>query len=190
MGSDKRSISKISNMKLFTFALAAVALAEEKKVPPRTPLDRIEQLRRHIDRLMVDHFSGCQRPAHGARNSTKFAIVQFTLGNVRGNANFLTPTCRMVDPRRKKKNCDTAQRTQRTLSTVSLLVFATGQSDTWRTAAARKITVIWSTRQTSGAQSSMLNLTLTPDWQRAKRSMAWHFGTADLKILYLTTTRL
>merc|ERR1712187_845076 len=156
MGSDKRSISKISNMKLFTFALAAVALAEEKKVPPRTPLDRIEQLRRHIDRLMVDHFSGSQRPAHGARNSTKFAIVQFTLGNERGNANFLTP--RMVDPRRKKRNFDTAQRTLRTLSTVSLLDFATGQSATWRTAAARKITVIWSTRPTSGVQSSMVNL--------------------------------
>ena len=48
-------------MKLFTFALAAVALAEEKKVPPRTPLDRIEQLRRHINRLMDDHFSGCAK---------------------------------------------------------------------------------------------------------------------------------
>merc|ERR1719284_1130415 len=78
----------------------------------------------------------------------------------------------MVDPRRKKRNCDTAQRTLRTLSTVSLLVFATGQSATWRTAAARKITVIWSTRPTSGVQSSMVNLTQTPDWQRAKRSIA------------------
>ena len=48
-------------MKLFALTLVAAALADEKKVPPKTPEDRMEQLKRHVGRLMGDFFSGCKK---------------------------------------------------------------------------------------------------------------------------------
>ena len=48
-------------MKLFATLLTVAVLAEDKKVPPKTPEDRIEQLKRHITRLMDDHFSSCSK---------------------------------------------------------------------------------------------------------------------------------
>ena len=48
-------------MKLFGAFLIAAVVAEEKKVPPKTPEDRINQLKRHITRLMDDHFSSCSK---------------------------------------------------------------------------------------------------------------------------------
>merc|ERR1719454_267930 len=51
-------------MKVFGLTLAAVALADEKLVGAggkKTPIDRINQLRSHINRLMSDHFSGCKK---------------------------------------------------------------------------------------------------------------------------------
>ena len=48
-------------MKVLGILLATVALADERKVPPKTPEDRIEQLKRHITRLMDDHFSSCNK---------------------------------------------------------------------------------------------------------------------------------
>merc|ERR1712105_388497 len=47
-------------MKLFGALLVAVAVADNKKVPPKTPAERIDQLKRHITRLMDDHFSSCR----------------------------------------------------------------------------------------------------------------------------------
>jgi len=47
-------------MKLFAF-LAVAAFAEDKKVPPKTPEQRMDQLKSHVSRLMVDHFSECSK---------------------------------------------------------------------------------------------------------------------------------
>jgi hypothetical protein len=49
-------------MKVFAFtALAVMAQEEDRKVPPRTPSQRVEQLKSHVSRLMVDHFDGCAK---------------------------------------------------------------------------------------------------------------------------------
>merc|ERR1711981_377373 len=48
-------------MKLISLTFVAAAFADEKKVPPKTPLDRMDQLERHIERLMDDHFAGCKK---------------------------------------------------------------------------------------------------------------------------------
>ena len=52
-------------MKLFPALFLAVAFAQEgedeRKVPPRTPEARMEQLKRHIVRLMDDHFKPCNK---------------------------------------------------------------------------------------------------------------------------------
>jgi len=40
--------------------LIALASADEKKVPPKTPEERLEQLKRHTTRLMSDFFGSCK----------------------------------------------------------------------------------------------------------------------------------
>ncbi|CBY19831.1 unnamed protein product [Oikopleura dioica] len=59
-------------MKVFAFtALAVMAQEEDRKVPPQTPGQRIEQLKRHVGRLMVDHFDGCAKRATWEDKLTK-----------------------------------------------------------------------------------------------------------------------
>lgn len=50
-------------MKVLAVFLASAALAEDtdRKVPPKEPMDRIAQLKKHIVRLMDDHFSTCAK---------------------------------------------------------------------------------------------------------------------------------
>ena len=47
-------------MKLFSFLMPVALATSEKKVPKRTPLERMEQLKRHIQRLIPDFFSTCK----------------------------------------------------------------------------------------------------------------------------------
>merc|ERR1711990_697088 len=62
-------------MKLFPALFLAVAFAQEgedeRKVPPRTPEARMEQLKRHIVRLMNDHFSECNKSEMWEEKMTK-----------------------------------------------------------------------------------------------------------------------
>jgi len=47
---DTKNFNKKIKMKLFGAFLVAAVAAEDKNVPPRTPIDRLDQLRRHIGR--------------------------------------------------------------------------------------------------------------------------------------------
>ena len=47
-------------MKLFSLLMPVALGTSEKKVPKRTPLERMEQLKRHIQRLIPDFFSTCK----------------------------------------------------------------------------------------------------------------------------------
>lgn len=47
-------------MKLFSLLMPVALATSEKKVPKRTPLERMEQLKRHIQRLIPDFFSTCK----------------------------------------------------------------------------------------------------------------------------------
>ena len=47
-------------MKLFSLLMPVALATSEKKVPKRTPLERMEQLKRHIQRLIPDFFSNCK----------------------------------------------------------------------------------------------------------------------------------
>ena len=61
-------------MKLFAFFLTAAVLADnegDRKVPPKTPEQRMAQLKSHVGRLMVDHFSGCAKTSSWESKLTK-----------------------------------------------------------------------------------------------------------------------
>ncbi|CAG5097236.1 Oidioi.mRNA.OKI2018_I69.XSR.g14990.t1.cds [Oikopleura dioica] len=60
-------------MKVFAFTALAVMAQDEvdRKVPPRTPSDRIAQLKRHVGRLMVDHFPECAKNSVWEEKLTK-----------------------------------------------------------------------------------------------------------------------
>ena len=59
-------------MKLFgLFIASAFAQGDEKKVPPKTPMDRLNQLRSHITRMTVDHFDGCNKASQWEDKLTK-----------------------------------------------------------------------------------------------------------------------
>merc|ERR1712176_1178989 len=51
----------IHKMKIGSLAIISMATAAEKKVPPRTPEDRINQLKRFMGNLKDDFFSGCKK---------------------------------------------------------------------------------------------------------------------------------
>ena len=60
-------------MKLFATFLTVAVLAEDKKVPPKTPEERLAQLKRHTDRLMVDHFGSCAKASAWGTKLNKVA---------------------------------------------------------------------------------------------------------------------
>merc|ERR1711970_1168898 len=60
MEAKKNKFDKNQKMKLFGIILVS-AVTADKKVPPKTPEERLDQLRRHIDRLVTDHFAGCKK---------------------------------------------------------------------------------------------------------------------------------
>merc|ERR1739848_52336 len=82
-------------MKLIATFLYAVVLGqddEDRKVPPRTPVARMEQLKRHIGRLMKDHFSDCSKSDAWEDKLLKICNRSLNAYNLRPNS------CGFFDP--------------------------------------------------------------------------------------------
>ena len=94
-------------MKLLATILAVTVFAGDKVVPNKTPEERMAQLKRHIDRLMVDHFGGCSKAAFWGSKLNKVGDRALKAYNrLNRPCSFFDPNVEHGGPAARKRRAD------------------------------------------------------------------------------------